>query len=68
MRSVFFSPEPPIMIGIFDSGAGELIGVAHLIMLAVEAHLLVAQHRSNDLERLFQLLESVGEGAELIAE
>ena len=23
IRSVFFSPEPPIMIGIFDTGAGE---------------------------------------------
>jgi hypothetical protein len=25
MRSVFFSPLPPIMTGIFDTGAGELI-------------------------------------------
>ena len=42
--------------------------VAHLVVLAVEAHLLVAQHRYDDLQRLLELLEPVGEGAELVAE
>ena len=37
-------------------------------MLPSERGLLAAQHRPDDLERLLELLEAIGEGAELVAE
>ncbi len=43
-------------------------GVLDLVAGAVEARALVAEHRQDDLQRLLQLLEPVGEGAELEAE
>jgi hypothetical protein len=68
IRSVFFSPLPPIMIGMRPSGAGDVHGVADLVPLAVERGALAVEHADDDLEGLFQLLEAVGEGAELEAE
>ena len=36
-------------------------------MLTVEAHFFAVKHRNHDLQRLFEFLESVGKGAELVA-
>ncbi len=40
----------------------------HGVVLAVERRPFVAQHREDDLQRLLELLEAIGEGAELEAE
>ena len=68
MRSVFFSPLPPIITGIRDDRRRLVDRVLHLVVLAVERRALVAQHREDDLQRLLELLEPVGERAELEAE
>ena len=65
IRSVFFSPEPPIMIGMRLIGGGWLIALVHRVVLAVERRPFVAQHRDDDLQRFLELLEAVGERAEL---
>ena len=68
MRSVLRSPPPPIITGMRDDRRGRVEGVLGPVALAVERGPLAAQHRDDDLQRLLQLLEAVGERAELDAE
>ena len=68
IRSVFFSPLPPIITGMRADRRRLVDRVVHLVVLAVERRPLVAQHREDDLQRLLELLEPVGERAELEAE
>ena len=42
--------------------------VLHVVVLAIETRAFVAQHADDDLQRLFEFLEPVGEGPELEAE
>ena len=68
MRSVLRSPPPPIMTGMRDSGRWDVEASLHLVAVAGERHPLAAQHRDDDLQRLLELLEAIGERAELDAE
>ena len=67
-RSVFFSPLPPIMIGIRRQRLRLVDRVRGLVPLAVEGGSLASEHAGDDLQGLLELLEPVGEGAELEAE
>ena len=49
-------------------GRRDVEGVTDLVAVAGEGHPLAAQHRDDDLQGLLELLEAIGERAELDAE
>ena len=69
-RSVFFSPQPPIMIGGCGrvSGCGELSVSASAVVLPVERPVVVAPHLVHDLQRLLEPLEPLRQRRERHAE
>ena len=67
MRSVFFSPLPPIMIGIAADRRGVVDRVLDRVVLAVERGARRGASQ-DDLQRLLEPLEALLERAELEAE
>ena len=65
---VFFSPLPPIISGMWSRKRGSAIASCVRVVLAGERRPLAREHRQDDLQRLAELVEAVGEGAEVVAE
>ena len=67
-RIVFFSPLPPIISGMWSRKRGLAIASSVRYYLPRERRPLTLEHRQDDLQRLVEPLEPVGEGAELETE